>query len=127
MSLLSLLISHIDGLVIYAVTSVSLGTADPLKIATNAESNKVTITGEKGDGFLGLFSFNYLYYFLKREVFIWAAITTLFLFITMLFINRSDKIADRKNDILHKLFIVFLASSTLFLLTALIRVLDEIF
>ena len=126
MSVLSSLISNIDGLAINVTTFMMGRTPDPLRIATNAENN-VTITGEKLDGFLGLFSFDYLFYHLKREVFIWAAIVTLFLFITMLFINRSDKIADRKNDILHKLLIVFLASSTLFILTALIRVLDEIF
>ena len=126
MSVLSSLISNIDGLAINVTTFMMGRTPDPLRIATNAENN-VTITGEKLDGFLGLFSFDYLFYHLKREVFIWAAIVTLFLFITMLFINRSDKIADRKNDILHKLLIVYLASSTLFILTALIRVLDEIF
>ncbi len=101
---------------------------DPLKIATNAEKNgKVTVSGEENDGFLGLFELDALYYFLKREVLIWSAIIVLFLFVTMLFINKSEKLADRKADISHKLLIVFLASSAIFGLSAVINLLDAIF
>lgn len=38
------------------------------------------------------------------------------LFITMLFVNKSEKLAERKQDILHKLLIVFLASSLISIL-----------
>lgn len=103
---------------------------DPLKIATNAEQGgKVTITSENETygGFLGLFDFQSLYRFLKREVFVWGAVVTVFLLMTMLFISRSEKLAERKADVMHKLFIVFLASSTLFLLSAFVNVLDAIF
>jgi len=57
MSVLSSLISNIDGLAINVTTFMMGRTPDPLRIATNAENN-VTITGEKLDGFLGLFSFD---------------------------------------------------------------------
>lgn len=103
---------------------------DPLRIATNAEKDgKVTIVSdqEQYNGFLGLFDFNYIYYFLKREVFIWGAIIIVFLLITMLFISKSEKLAERKADVMHKLLIVFIASSTLFLLSAVVNLLDAIF
>ena len=103
-----------------------LAAIDPLHIATNAEEG-VTVTGEYQNGFLGLLNFNYLYYFLRREVFIWAAIITLCLLIAMMFVSKAEKISDRKNDILHKLFIVFLASSALFILSTVVQVLDWIF
>lgn len=104
------------------------GGIDPIRIATNAEKDgKITITGEEQHGFLGLFAFDYLYSFLKREVLIWGAILTVFLLVSMLFITRSEKLAERKADILHKLLIVLLASSTLTLLSALVNLLDWIF
>jgi uncharacterized membrane protein len=107
---------------------VATQVADPLKIATNAEEDgQVTVHQSGKKDFLGIFEFDELYWFLKRQVFIWSAIIVLFLLVTMLFISRSDKLADRKADVLHKLSIVFIASSAIFLLTAFVNVLDAIF
>ena len=113
-----------DGVLTAAFDSLSI---DPLKIATNAENGRVTVSGEENNGFLGLFELDALYFFLKREVLIWSAIVVLFLLVTMLFINKSEKLADRKDDIMHKLLIVFLASSAISVLSAVINLLDAVF
>ena len=129
MSVVSALMIRLSGIAVNVFSATlkvtTILSANPLRIAVHAE-DKPSFAGED-DGFLGLFSFKYLYYYLKREVFIWATIITLCLLIAMMFVNKAEKLADRKKDVMHKLFIVFLASSTLFLLTSLIEVLDWIF
>lgn len=100
---------------------------DPLRIATNAEEGNRVSVAEDGNGIWGTLRMHQFYHLLKQQVFYWSAIVVLFLLATMFFLNKSEKIAERKADILHKLAIVFLASSTIFLLSAVINVLDTIF
>lgn len=123
MGVIENLIAKSDAAIVRASLAVSV---DPLKIATNAEGGKTTVANEDG-GIFRILELSSLYAFLKREVFIWGAIVTLFLLMTMLFISKSEKLAERKADVMHKLFIVFLASSTLFLLSAFVNLLDAIF
>ena len=111
-----------------SASAYALLAIDPLKIATNAESgDRITVTGEKDKGFLGLFAFNDLYHILKREVFIWGTIVTVFILVTMLFATKSEKLAEKKSDVMHKLLIILLASSTLTLLSVFVNLLDAVF
>lgn len=68
-----------------------------------------------------------LYAILERDALVWAIIILLGTFISMLFVNKSEKLAEKKTDILHKLFIVFLIASLVSILNILLMFLDKIF
>ena len=68
-----------------------------------------------------------LYAILERDALVWAIIILLVTFISMLFVNNSEKLAEKKKDILHKLFIVFLIASLVSILNILLMFLDNIF
>jgi len=99
--------------------------ANPFDIMTNAEGGKVTIDTKGEQSFADLFDLGGLFQLLKREGMIWSAIVIVILLISMFFVNRSDKLAEKKADIMHKLLIVFLMSSALFLLGAIVYIFDE--
>lgn len=101
---------------------------NPLDIATNAESGgKITMESGDGNGFAELFQLPALYQLLKKQGMLIAAILILWLLVTMFFVRRSDHLAEKKADILHKLFIVFLMASTLFILSSIINLFDTVF
>ena len=100
---------------------------NPLDIATNAEGNGMTVVREGEDSFFQLFQLGKLFAWLKRDGLILASIVILFLLITMLFVNKAEKLADKKADIMHKLLIVFLISSVLWILDVIVVMLDKVF
>ena len=115
-------------LVIFSLDRWILSLTNPFDIITNAEGGNVTLKGNgEAENFADIFQLSRLYYLLKREGLIWCAIVTLALIVTMFFIKRSDRLADRKGDILHKLFIAVLISSALTILSAAVGVFDAMF
>jgi len=95
---------------------------DPMEIVSGAGGEDVV-----EDGIVEILQLNNLFYLLKENAVILASIMLLILFISMYFVRESQKLADKKADILHKLSIVFLIFSILWILSVFITVLDSIF
>lgn len=115
-----------DGL--YRFIVIGFSEPSPLDIATNAERfGKVTLHNDGMEGFMELFQLNNLFFYLKKMGLIISAISIIMILISMYFISRSDRLAEKKADIMHKLVIVFLICSCLFILSAVVAVLDIIF
>ncbi|MCR5719952.1 MAG: hypothetical protein K6F84_05250 [Lachnospiraceae bacterium] len=100
---------------------------DPMKIATEANGGKTTIHEYGERDLFYFFGLNGLFSFLKTQGLIIATIMVLIAFISMLFINRSDKLADKKADVIHKLKIVFIICSLLWILDLFVLICDSIF
>lgn len=116
--------SLVDGL---CKGMLMLGNINPLDIAVNAENGQTTIHVEGEQSFVEMFQLANLYYMLKRDGLIWGAIVIVCLLMSMLFIRRSEKLAERKADILHKIIIVFLICSVLWILGVVVALFDDMF
>lgn len=68
-----------------------------------------------------------LFVVLRRTSMYISVIVILVLLISMLFIRRSDKLGERKDDILHKLSIVFLIASLIALLNIVSSAVEGVF
>lgn len=104
-----------------------IGSINPLDIATGAEGGKTTIHVEGEQSIVDMLQLNNLFYLLRRDGLIWATIVIVILLGTMLFVRKSEKLAERKADIFHKLLIVFLISSVIWILAAAVSLFDFIF
>lgn len=100
---------------------------NPLDIATNAEGGKTTIHVEGEQSVVDMLQLNNLYFLLRRDGMIWATIVIVVLLATMLFVKKSEKLAEKKADVLHKLLIVFLISSVVWILSLVVNIFDYIF
>lgn len=96
---------------------------DPMEII---KGNSGTELVEEGKA-IELLGTDDLFAVLKRASMYTGVIVILVLLISMLFIRRSDKLGERKDDILHKLLIVFLIASLVTFLNILSSVAEGIF
>lgn len=108
-------------------TVVVLGSINPLDIAVNAEGGETTIHTDGEQSLVDILQLPNLYALLKRDSLIWATIIIICLLISMYFIKKSEKLAERKADIMHKFLIVFIICSLLWILDVAVFVLDSIF
>lgn len=102
-------------------------TLNPLDIATGAEGGDVTIGNSAEEGLIGDFDLVGLFRWLRRDAILLGAIVILGLLCTMLFVNKAEKLADRKDDILHKVGILLLICSIIWVLNLIASVLDAVF
>lgn len=104
----------------------------PLDIATHAQGDQMNLQNQGEGGvkeriFAEEMNLPALFNFLKREVLLVSTIAILVTLISMLFVTKAEKLADKKENIMHKLMLVFLASSTIWLLDVFVTVLSMIF
>jgi len=99
-------------------------TIDPLDIVRGEYGDYSKQVNEDIVFLLGL---DDLFYLLRENAVIICACVLVFLFITMHFINKSEKIAERKADILHKLLILAVIFSLLTILNIAIKVMESLF
>ena len=96
---------------------------DPLKIASEGIGAENPVSGEVVD----ILQLDNLFYMLEKNAVIWTGIIVLGLFITMLFVRKSDKLAEKKADVLHKLTILFAIASLIWFVNIAVVVLNSIF
>lgn len=113
---------YLDRLCVAVLSGVAL---NPVDIASGkGKSDSATIGGTDVAEFLQLTD---LFALIRRDSILISVIVILALLITMLFIKKSDKLADRKADILHKLGIVFVIASLVTILNILYAVVRGMF
>lgn len=92
---------------------------DPMDILYASDANNIPT--------LSSLDFVEIFMLIKTVIFIVALISIAFSLIGMLYIHNANMIAEKKKDITHKLWIVFLASSAVFLFNTLKNFFDTFF
>lgn len=100
---------------------------NPLGIATNANGGDSNIKVEGETSIVELLGLNDLYQLMKRDGLIIATIMVLVLLVSMLLVQRADKLAEKKADIMHKLGVVFIICSLIWILNVLVAIFDSVF
>lgn len=95
---------------------------NPMDIINGAEPDLV----QEGK-MIDLLGTDDLFVIIKRDALLISVVVIIGLLITMLFIRRSEKLADRKEDIMHKLLIVFLIASLVSILNIISILVEGIF
>lgn len=112
-------------LAVYAeITSFKEPKSDPFKILS--ESN--TVTTELGIEGTSQFSFAEIGFLLQNIVFYGGLVTVIGVGILLLFTKGNEKTyTERKQQIIHKLFLIWLAASAVTLFNFLKMILDGVF
>lgn len=110
----------------FKVYSLFLG-INPIDIATNAEGGNVTAVTKGEDSFFSLFQLGKLFAMLRRDALLLASIVMVVLLVCILYVNNSQKLAEKKADIAHKLVVIFLICSVLWILDFVVMILDYLF
>lgn len=92
---------------------------DPMDILYASDANEIP--------YLNSLDFVEIFMLVKAAIFIVALISIAFSLIAMLYIHNANVVAEKKKDITHKLWIVFLASSSVFLFNTLKTFFDTFF
>lgn len=89
----------------------SLAISDPMKIITDPANNNLT-----NGGLFWLLDLGALFYLIKKNALIIGTIVVAVLLITLIYMDKTEDIANRKKDIYHKLLVIFIicSSATLF-------------
>ncbi len=112
---------------LYEDSGTEMRDLNPMGIATNANGGATSIQEQNELSLVRLLGLNDLYQLMKRDGLIIATIMVLVLLASMLFVHRSDKLADKKADIMHKLGIVFIICSLIWILNIVVAILDSMF
>lgn len=108
---------------IFEIDKRIVAAISPLDIATEGAG----VDGEVAKEFADMFQLGNLYFVLRRDLLIWTTIVVVGLLISMQFVKKSEKLAERKNDILHKLLIALIGSTIIWLFSLVVAVLEYIF
>lgn len=116
----------------YKALLVSL---DPLKILQGANDSSigtgklddVQFTNSNGEGVYELLSLGDLFYMLRRDLFYLGACVIVVLLLKMYVTKKPADVADKKLDILHKFFIIFIGASIVAVLNILFKFFSSIF
>lgn len=111
------------GKVLRAVCSNDV--VNPMNIATGKFEDGQRLADEEKFG--NLMEINYLYRGMREVLIIFAAIGILVSLLSMLFVNRSEVLAERKETLAGKLKVVLIACSILELLNILTTILGTVF
>lgn len=101
----------------------AFATFNPLEIATEGLGDAELVD----DTLVDLLELGNLYYVLKENAVLIVGIMLLAIMISMHFVNKAEKLAEKKADILHKLKILFLIFSIVWILNIIIAVLEFLF
>lgn len=94
---------------------------DPLKVATGQGYDLYEAAGNvRGSEPRELLSTDAIFSVIVRLIVIAAAGVILWSLITMLYISKTEKLAEKKKDIMHKLIIVFLTASSVTILNLIV-------
>lgn len=67
--------------------------------------------GSSGNSAYSWLSLGSLFYAVKKNVVLIGTISVLVCLISMIFVSKADIVAEKKADVMHRLFIIFLAVS----------------
>lgn len=108
-----------------ALLAATKPVTDPLKIIRRSDAKSLHLY--KKDSAYKLLDLGGLFYLVQKNAILISVSITVLLLISMLFVSKTEALAEKKKDVYHKLIIVALISSSTTIFALIKRFCDVIF